>query len=45
MHCEHKFQRQVDQIFKCKLCGKVIYKSKKVLLKDNKKPCQPNQPG
>lgn len=29
LHCEHKFKRAVDQIYKCKLCSKVVYRSKK----------------
>lgn len=34
MHCEHKYKRTVENLFTCKLCGKVVYKSKKVLTKE-----------
>lgn len=43
MHCEHKFKRAYDQIFKCKFCGKVIYRSKKQLIKNERRPNNPNR--
>lgn len=37
MNCEHKFKKTAgDNLFTCKLCGKVVYKSKKVLIKEKK---------
>lgn len=34
MHCEHKFKRTVDTIYTCKICGKVVCKTKKMLVKE-----------
>lgn len=33
MHCEHKYKRVFESILKCKLCGKVIVKDHKKLVK------------